>query len=189
MGMLPSGHLAGGALLGAWRSRTSARHPALVIAGGMLAASVPDLDLLIPALLDRLGVEHDLNADVHHGWVTHTPLFWGLMVAGAGRLSRRRRAPAWAAGAADMLAVGVGLHLLQDALANTVALLWPVRRREYGLGLDGLAGVGSRGEYIRRYPSSPAGRVEAGLLVAALAACGWRLVQRGDQGRWRAPRF
>ena len=178
--MLPSGHLAGGALLGAWWSRRSARHPARVIAGGMLATSAPDLDLLIPSVLDRLSIDHDLNTGVHHRWVTHTPLFWGLTAVGARRLSRRRGAPGWAPGAADMLAVGVGLHLLQDSLANTVALLWPLRRREYGLGLDRLAGVDDHLEYIRRYPSSPAGKLEAGLLVAAVASCAWRLGQHGN---------
>lgn len=181
--MLPSGHLAGGALLGAWCSRRSARHPARVIAAGMLATSAPDLDLLIPSVLDRLGIDHSLNTGVHHRWVTHTPLFWGLTVVGARRLSRRRRAPEWARGAADMLAVGVGVHLLQDSLANTVALLWPLRRREYGLGLDRLSGVDDHLEYVRRYPSSPAGKLEAGLVLAAVASCAWRLAQHGNHGR------
>jgi len=178
--MLPSGHLAGGALLGAWRSRRATRHPAWIIAGGMLATSVPDLDLLIPALLDRVGIEHELNTGVHHRWVTHTPFFWGLVLAEARRLSRRRGAPDWAPGAADMLAIGVAVHLLQDSLANTVSLLWPVRRREYGLGLDRLAGVDDHIEYVSRYPSSPAGKLEAGLVLAALATCGWRLAQHGN---------
>lgn len=187
--MLPSGHLAGGALLGAWSSRRSARHPAYLIAGGMLAASAPDADLLIPSVLDRLGIEHGLNTGVHHRWITHTPLFWGLTVVGAHRLSRRRGAPEWAPGAADVLAAGVGLHILQDAVANTVALLWPLRRREYGLGLDRLAGVDDHLEYIRRYPSSPAGKLEAGLLVAAVAFCSWRVTRHGNAGRrasWRS---
>jgi LexA-binding, inner membrane-associated putative hydrolase len=179
--MLPSGHIAAGALLGAWRSRGNARHQAWVIAGGMLATTAPDIDLALPPLLDRLGIEHDLNSGVHHRWVTHTPLFWGLIVSGAIRLSRWHRAPEWASGAADVFAVGVGLHLLQDSLANTVALLWPLRRREYGLGLDRLAGVSDHGEYIRRYPSSPAGKLDAALVLAALITCGWRLAQRGDE--------
>ncbi len=177
--MLPSGHIAGGALLGAWRSRRSPRHPALVIAGGMIATSLPDVDLLIPSALDRFGVEHRLRTGVHHGWVTHTPLFWGLIAATARRISRVGSAPEWAAEAADMLAVGAGLHLLQDSVANTVALLWPLRGRQYGLGLDRLAGVTDHVEYISRYPSSPAGKVEGGLLLAALASSGWRLAQRG----------
>ncbi len=179
--MLPSGHLAGGALLGAWWSRRSASHPAYIIAGGMLTASAPDLDLLIPTALDRLGIEHGLNTGVHHRWVTHTPLFWALTVTGVRRLARRRGAPEWAPGAADMLAVGVGLHLLQDAVANTVSLLWPLRRREYGLGLDRLAGVDDHLEYIRRYPSSPAGKLEAGLLMAAIGSCVWRLARHGNR--------
>ena len=175
--MLPPGHLAGGALLGVWRSRRATSHPAWIIGGGMLAASIPDLDLLIPALLDRLGVEHELNTGVHHRWVTHTPLFWGLVLADARRLSRLRGAPDWAPGAADMVTIGVAVHLVQDSVANSVSLLWPVRRREYGLGLDRLAGVDDHVEYVRRYPSSPAGKLEAGLLLAALATCGWRLAQ------------
>jgi hypothetical protein len=173
--MLPSGHMAGGALLGAWRSRRSPHHPALVIAGGIMATTAPDLDLLIPSLLDRAGIRHGLSTGVHHRWATHSPLFWGAVAAGARSLSRRRTAPAWAKEAADMLAIGAAVHLIQDSVANTVALLWPLRRREYGLGLDRLAGVTDHVEYVRRYPSSPAGKLEAGLLVAALGACGWRL--------------
>ncbi len=174
--MLPSGHIAGGALLGAARTRRSTRHPALVIAGGVAAATLPDADVLLPSLLDRLGVAHRLNSGVHPSWVTHTPLFWGLVAAGARRLASRPSAPAWAPEAARTLALGSALHLAQDSVANTVALLWPLRRREYGLGLDRLAGVTDHGEYIRRYPSSPAGMLEAGLIVAAAVACGRVLV-------------
>jgi hypothetical protein len=74
-----------------------------------------------------------------------------------------------------MLALGVGLHITQDSLANTVSLLWPLRRREYGLGLDRLGDVTDHGEYVRRYPASPAGKLEAALMLAALAAGGMRL--------------
>jgi hypothetical protein len=171
--MLPSGHIASGAVLGVWRSR-GARRPALVIAGAVAATTLPDIDLVIPSALDRLGVRHGLNSGTHHSWATHTPLFWGLTAAGARRLARRPRAPAWAAGASDTLALGLAVHIAEDAVANTVALLWPLRRREYGLGLDRLAGVTDHVEYARRYPSSPAGRLEIGLVLAALTACAWR---------------
>jgi hypothetical protein len=92
---------------------------------------------------------------------------------GTRSLSQRSWAPAWSPEAAHLLAVGVWLHLLQDSVANTVALLWPLRRREYGLGLDHLAGETDHVAYMRRYPSSPAGKLE-GLLVAAAVAVGWR---------------
>ena len=177
--MLPSGHIAGGALLGALRARRSARRPALLIAGGMTAATLPDLDVFIPSLLDRVGIEHRLSSGVHHSWVTHTPLFWGLLAAGARRVARRRHAPSWAPEAADMLTIGAALHLAQDSVANTVALLWPLRRREYGLGLDRLGGVTDHVEYVRRYPSSPAGKLEAALVLAAVVLCGQRLARRG----------
>jgi membrane-bound metal-dependent hydrolase YbcI (DUF457 family) len=175
--MLPSGHIAGGALLGGLHSARSARHPAVVIAGGVTAGCLPDLDLLIPSVLDRLGIQHRLDSGRHHSWVTHTPLFWGLATAGIRRLARRAPAPRWRPEAAQMLTIGVALHLLQDSLANTVALLWPLRRREYGLGLDHLAGVTDHVEYARRYPSSPAGKLEAALMLAALVVCERRLAQ------------
>lgn len=143
----------------------------------MLAASVPDLDLLLPTVLDRLGVDHHLNSGVHHRWMTHTPLFWGLALAGVRRLSRHPNAPRWAPEAAWLLSAGVPLHLLQDAVANTVALLWPLRRREYGLGLDRLAGLDDHREYVRRYPSSPAGRLEVALLIAAAGSSAYRVRQ------------
>jgi len=176
--MLPSGHIAGGALLGALRSRRSASHPGLLIGGGITAATLPDLDLLLPLLLDRVGVDHRLNSGVHHGWITHTPLFWGVVTSCARRLARHRSAPRWAPEAARMLTLGATLHLTQDSIANTVALLWPLSRREYGLGLDRLPDVTDHEEYIRRYPSSPAGKLEAGLVLAAFSVCAVRLAQR-----------
>jgi hypothetical protein len=71
---------------------------------------------------------------------------------------------------------------LQDSVANTVALLWPLRRREYGLGLDHLAGETDHMAYMRRYPSSPAGKLE-GLLVVAAVAVGWRRLLRNPARR------
>ena len=171
--MLPSGHIAAGVLLGAQRSRPTGRHPGALVAGGVVSACLPDLDLMIPMLLDRLGVSHRLRSGEHHRWATHTPLFWGSVALGARRIARRPAAPAWAPEAASMLAIGVAVHLVQDSVANTVALLWPLRRREYGLGLDHLGDVTNHVAYVRRYPSSPAGKLE-GALVLAAAAVAWR---------------
>jgi hypothetical protein len=72
-----------------------------------------------------------------------------------------------------LLSSGVALHLVQDSVANTVALLWPLRTREYGLGLDHLGGETDHIAYMRRYPSSPAGKLEGALIVAA-GLVGWR---------------
>ena len=168
--MLPSGHIATGVLLGAERSRRSDRHPGVLVAGGVVAACLPDADLALPRVLDRLGVEHRLNSGRHHSWMTHTPLFWGAALIKARRLARHPKAPAWAPEAASLLTIGVALHLTQDTVANTVALLWPVRRREYGLGLDRLAGETDHIAYMRRYPFSPAGALEGALVLAAVAA-------------------
>jgi LexA-binding, inner membrane-associated putative hydrolase len=183
--MLPSGHIAAGILLGAHRSRRSEWHPDVVVAGAVVGTCLPDIDLMIPVVLDHLGVEHELISGRHHSWMTHTPLFWGSIAMGARSLSERSWAPTWAPEAAQMLAVGVALHLLQDSVANTVALLWPLRRREYGLGLDHLAGETDHMAYMHRYPSSPAGKLE-GLLVLAAVAVGWgRLIKRPSRNRRR----
>jgi hypothetical protein len=77
----------------------------------------------------------------------------------------------------NLLAVGVALHLLQDSAANTVSLLWPLRRRRYGLGLDDLAGETDHVEYMRRYPSSTAGKLEGALVLAAVTVSWRHLVQ------------
>jgi hypothetical protein len=185
--MLPSGHIAAGVLLGAQRSRRSERPPSVVITGGVVSTCLPDVDLMIPVLLDLLGVSHRLSSGEHHSWASHTPLFWGLAAVGARRIALRSSSPAWAPEAASLLATGVAVHLVQDSVANTVALLWPLRRREYGLGLDHLGGETNHVAYMRRYPSSPAGKLE-GALVLAAAAVAWRhLTQarhRSDRARW-----
>jgi hypothetical protein len=171
--MLPSGHIAAGVLLGAQRSRRRDRHRGAVVTGAVISTCLPDVDLLLPGLLDRLGVEHRLDSGEHHSWASHTPLFWALAAAGARRVARRPSSPAWAPEAANLLTLGVAVHLVQDSVANTVALLWPLRRRQYGLGLDHLPGVTDHLEYTRRYPSSTAGKIEGALLLAA-AWTTWR---------------
>jgi LexA-binding, inner membrane-associated putative hydrolase len=168
--MLPSGHIAAGALIGARHARAS-KHPAATIAAAIAAAIVPDLDVVIPKMLDKLGVRHRLESGRHHSWVTHTPLFWAGVLSGARRMSAHADAPAWAPAAVRLLTETIVVHLVQDSVANTVALLWPIRRREYGLGLDRLGGVTDHREYIRRYPASPAGKIEVALMLAALIAC------------------
>jgi membrane-bound metal-dependent hydrolase YbcI (DUF457 family) len=180
--MLPSGHIAAGILLGAHRSRRSAGRPEVVAATAIVATCLPDADLMIPRALDRLGVPHQLNSGQHHRWVTHTPLFWGSLALGARRLAERPAAPVWAMEAAQLLTVGVGVHLLQDTVANTVSLLWPLRRREFGLGLDHLGGETDHLAYMRRYPSSPAGVLEGALVVSAVVV-GRRWLADRSRGR------
>ena len=149
----------------------------MVVATAVVGTCLPDVDLIIPKVLDHLGVEHGLSSGRHHSWMTHTPLFWGSIAIATRRIAGRSSAPEWAPEAAKLLAVGVALHLLQDAVANTVALLWPLRRDEYGLGLDHLGGETDHIAYMRRYPSSPAGKLE-GTLVLAAVAVGWRRLVR-----------
>jgi hypothetical protein len=175
--MLPSGHIAAGVLLGAQRGRRREGHRGVVMAAGVLSTCLPDLDLFLPGILDRLGVEHRLSSGEHHSWASHTPLFWALVAVSARRVARRSSAPGWAPEAASLVAAGVAVHLVQDSVANTVALLWPFRRRQYGLGLDDLGGVTDHLEDMRRYPFSAAGKIEGGLVVAA-GFTAWRHLVR-----------
>jgi membrane-bound metal-dependent hydrolase YbcI (DUF457 family) len=179
--MLPPGHIASGALLGIWYGRGGRRRLALTIAGGVAATVLPDLDVLIPRALDRLRIRHELHSGVHHRWFTHTPLFWGSIALSARRAARGPGAADWARQATDLLAFGAAIHITEDAIANTVALLWPLRRREYGLGLDRMPDVTNHTEYIRRYPRSPAGWLEGALVAAAAVSC-WRRVSRFATG-------
>lgn len=185
--MLPSGHIATGVLLGLRRGRRAPRRSRpLILGGAVVSACLPDADLALPVLLDRLGVKHRLNSGRHHSWVTHTPLFWAGVIALARRAGRQPAAPAWAPAATWLLSAGVTLHLAEDSIANTVALLWPLRRGEYGLSLDRMPGVDDHLDYVRRYPATPAGWLEAALI--GLAASGvvrqaWLSRQPRSNGR------
>lgn len=139
------------------------------MAGAILATVLPDLDLVAPRLLAAAGIEHTLDSGVHHRWMTHTPLFWSTAVWTARRAASSPRAPGWAAEATGVMALGVAVHLLQDSVANTVSLLWPMRRRNYGLGLDRMPEVTDHLEYTRRYPLTPAGWLEAAVVLSAAA--------------------
>lgn len=169
--MLPTGHIATGVLLGLRRTRDTGpgARRRLILAGAVASTCLPDADLALPALLDRLGVEHRLNSGHHHSWMTHTPLFWATVTGLARRAGRHPSAPAWAPVAARLLTAGVALHLLEDTAANTVAILWPLRRREYGLSLDQMPEEDDHLAYVRRYPATPAGWLEAALIVLAIA--------------------
>jgi hypothetical protein len=185
--MLPSGHIAAGVLLGARRSRRSERRPGVVIAGAVVATCLPDLDLMIPTLLDRIGMSHRLRSGEHHRWASHTPLFWGVVIGSARRIARGPSSPEWGPEAVNLLAVGVTVHLVQDSVANTVALLWPLRRREYGLGLDHLGGETDHLEYVRRYSASPAGKLEGALVLAAVCVSWHRVRGRASRRRSNRP--
>jgi hypothetical protein len=159
--VLPSGHIATGVLLGVRQARRTGTRSQRrrLLAGAVLCACLPDADLALPVVLDRLRMDHRLNSGRHHSWMTHTPLFWGTVA-----LTARRLCPG---PATNLLAAGVALHLAEDATANTVALLWPLRRREYGLSLDRMPGVDDHLAYIRRYPLTPAGWLEGAIVAAA----------------------
>ncbi|HWD65872.1 MAG TPA: metal-dependent hydrolase [Solirubrobacteraceae bacterium] len=189
--MLPSGHIATGVLLGLRpHRRAPARARSWVLLGAVVSACLPDADLALPFVLDRMGIKHRLNSGRHHSWITHTPLFWAAVIALARRAGRHPLAPAWAPHAAGLLSVGVTLHLAEDALANTIALLWPVRRREYGLGLDHMPGVDDHIDYVLRYPTTPAGRLELALIaVAASALSRQRRLSRQPRSNGRRQAF
>jgi hypothetical protein len=178
-------------LLGSRERSRSPLPPGRLMAASVAAVLLPDLDLLLPKMLDAAGVDRQLDSGVHHRWVTHTPALWGMIAVLARRAARLRPASPWSGEAARLLALGAGIHLLQDAVANTVSLLWPLRRREYGLGLDGMPEVTDHREYVRRYPATAAGILEAAIIIAALGASRPSPDSRGAsleaQRRWAGP--
>jgi membrane-bound metal-dependent hydrolase YbcI (DUF457 family) len=176
--MLPRGHLAAGALAGAVLAvEDGTCAPGVWIVGTALAANVPDLDVLYPLLLDRLAVQHALVSGEHHRWLTHAPLFWTLALPLLAHAARSRHAPPSAPAAVKMLGVGVGIHLLQDVFANSVALAWP-RKQQYGLHLDGgLGTMADHLEYARRYHGSVAWHMENVLTAAAAVVSAYAITR------------
>ena len=176
--MLPSGHIAAGILLGAHRTRRSGWRQTRSSPARSSGPPSRTSTSSIPTVLDNLGVEHQLCSGRHHSWMTHTPLFWGSVLIGVRSLVERSWAPAWAPEAAQLLAVGVALHPLRDFVANTVALLWPLRGVSMGLALtiwprDRPRGVHAPLSVVARGQARGAARARGGRCRLADAHCGF----------------
>lgn len=165
--MRPYGHLAGGALLGALLAERTDLHPALVVVGTALAANLPDLDIAGPIACDILDIDHGINSQAHHSWVTHTPAFWFAVLSAATVASQNRSVRVRFL--VKALRHAIALHLAQDTVANSLSLGWPFVKKEYGLKLDGI-GQMDHAEYLKAYKSSKAWYVEQAIAALAVGA-------------------
>lgn len=92
---------------------------------GLLAATLPDFDLLYFHLVDHRG--HN-----HHSYWTHLPLFWLVLLLPVYALATARRRPAlrWACG---ILFCNVLLHCVLDSIASGIQWLYPLSRQYFAL--------------------------------------------------------
>jgi inner membrane protein len=96
-----------------------------IMAAGLTASVLPDLDLAWFYLVDDRRI-------AHHGYVTHTPVFWCVMVASFCVLTRMLRIPQ--AGLISLVLLGnLLLHLVLDSVAAEVRWLWPLSASEINL--------------------------------------------------------
>jgi inner membrane protein len=119
---LPSGWLATRALLRA----PAEPHRRRLLALGMFASILPDLDLLWFFFVDH-------RRTVHHAYLTHKPGAWLIALAAAalGMWMLRARRTAWLALA--VLGANVMLHLVLDSTAGGIRWLWPASEAELAL--------------------------------------------------------
>lgn len=126
VGHLPAGYLLTQALARSlpprWRAAVGS---APVMAVGLIASILPDLDLLYFYLIDA-------RRHLHHGYRTHIPLFWVVAFALTGSL-------AWLARSRKIAVLGalvfcnVQLHLVLDTIAGKIRWLYPLRANDFVL--------------------------------------------------------
>jgi inner membrane protein len=121
---VPAGYLAATAILRGQPLAPRARRR--LLAWGMFAAVMPDLDLLWFYLVDE-------RRQVHHAYLPHLPLAWVpvLAVAAVALAAARARRPAWLALALG--AAGVASHLVLDTVAGGIRWRWPFSDAEFVL--------------------------------------------------------
>jgi inner membrane protein len=120
IGHLPAGYLLTQALVRraspCWRAGVGS---AQLMAVGMIASVLPDLDLLYFYLIDA-------RQHLHHGYWSHIPFFWVVALAVTGLLAwlaRSRRVALFAV----LIFCNVQLHLVLDTIAGKIRWLYPFR--------------------------------------------------------------
>ncbi|HEX5870580.1 MAG TPA: metal-dependent hydrolase [Longimicrobium sp.] len=97
-----------------------------LIALGMIASVLPDLDLLWFYFVDH-------RRQVHHAYLPHLPLAWIALFAAAALVLRLRRASRAAWLAMIVVAANILLHQVLDTLAGGIRWAWPFSRAEFVL--------------------------------------------------------
>lgn len=121
---LPAGYLATRSILDRQPVPVPLRRRLLAL--GMMASVLPDLDLLWFYLVSD-------RRQVHHAYLPHLPLAWIPVFAAAALVLWMRRAsrPAWLG--MLVVAVNILLHQVLDTTAGGIRWLWPFSDAEFVL--------------------------------------------------------
>ena len=121
---IPAGYLATDALLR--RRPVPPARRGRVLALGMMAAVLPDFDLLWFFLVDH-------RRTVHHAYLPHLPLAWVpvMALAAAALWAARAGRTTWTAWM--VVCANVALHLVMDTTAGGIRWGWPFSHAELAL--------------------------------------------------------
>jgi inner membrane protein len=121
---IPAGYLATRLVL----HREAAPEPLRrrLLALGMIASVLPDLDLLWFYFVDH-------RRQVHHAYLPHLPLAWIALFAAAvlGMWIGRAKRTAWLA--MIVFAANILLHVVLDTTAGGIRWLWPFSNAEFAM--------------------------------------------------------
>jgi inner membrane protein len=140
-----------------------------VLAVGLVASVLPDIDLLWFYLVDG-------RRTVHHAYVTHLPLFW-IAVAVLVRIAAR--VLGWR-GAGLLIAVALAnllLHMALDSVAAGIWWLWPLAEVEVNL----VRVPAGQGWWVWNFVLHWTFLLELALVAAAAAL--WWSQRRGREAR------
>jgi inner membrane protein len=121
---LPAGDLATRLILHRHPMPTQLRRRLLAL--GMIASVLPDLDLLWFYFVDH-------RRQVHHAYLPHLPLAWMALFGAAALVMGMRRARRTAWLAMLVFAVNILLHLVLDTTAGGIRWLWPFSNAEFAM--------------------------------------------------------
>ena len=121
---LPAGYLATRLILHRQPAPPPVRRRLLAL--GMIASVLPDLDLLWFYFVDH-------RRQVHHAYLQHLPLAWIPLVAAAALVLWMRRAHRTAWLAMLIVAANILLHLVLDTTAGGIRWLWPFTNAEFAM--------------------------------------------------------
>jgi membrane-bound metal-dependent hydrolase YbcI (DUF457 family) len=142
-----------------------------LLAIGTIAGVLPDADALYYFYKKKaLAMGDDFN---HHRWISHTFPPYLLLAACLLLLGKIFPIP-WLESASYVLAVSSGVHLLLDMVGSGdgIMALWPFSQRMFGIGKLHAHGL----TWKRKYEASPYVRIEQALVIGAVIAFSFDLV-------------
>ena len=135
--MIFPGHIAGGylvtklviAVASAHRLAVPADQASTLIATGIIAGYLPDIDMVFYLLRSRFSTVPPKNQS-HRNYITHAPLFWfaiSFFVLGVGWIG----SSAFTTLLGWILFAGTGSHFLFDSIEYGIMWLWPFSTRRF----------------------------------------------------------